>query len=127
MWASAVISAVIEAEIPTDLGAGLRHAGIGAQVDLFVFDGAPQAFNEDIVAPCALAIHADLDLAVGQHPDEVGRGELAALVRVEDLRRAVTRQRLLDGFEAKIRLKRDRHPPCQDPPGEPVQLGGQVD
>ena len=48
-----------------------------------------------------LACHADLDLVTGQHLDEVGGGELAALVRVEDLGRAVTGQGFLDGFDAR--------------------------
>jgi hypothetical protein len=53
MWAAAVV----EAEIPCDPGAGFRNAGIGSQVDLFVFDGSPQALDEDVVAPSSLAIY----------------------------------------------------------------------
>ena len=75
MWTAAVV----KAEIVTDPGAGFRNAGIGVQVDLFVFDGSPEALYEDVVAPSSLAIHADLDLAGGQHLDEVGGRELAAL------------------------------------------------
>lgn len=86
------------------------------QVYLFVFDGPPEALDEDIVAPCPLAVHADLDLAGGQHLDEVGRSELAALVGVENLGRAVTRQRLLHRFNAKVGLQRDRHAPGGNPP-----------
>jgi hypothetical protein len=51
-------------------------------------------------------IHADLDLISGQHLDEVGGRELTALIGVEYLRRAVTRQRLLDGFDAEVGLRR---------------------
>lgn len=46
--------AVAEVEIPANRGAGRRHAGIGAQVDLRVFDRFPEAFDEDIVAPGVL-------------------------------------------------------------------------
>jgi hypothetical protein len=38
---------------------------MGPQADLLVSDGPPQALEEDIVAPGALAIHADPDLARG--------------------------------------------------------------
>lgn len=86
---------VIEAEIAANPGTGFRDAGVGPQVDLLVFDGPPEALDEDIVAPGPLAIHADLDFAGGQHFYEVGRCELAALIGVEDLGRAVSRQRLL--------------------------------
>jgi hypothetical protein len=75
MWASAVA----EAEMAADPGADLRHAGIGVQMDLLVFDGAPEALDEDVVSPGPLAVHADPDFAGAQHLDEVGRGELAAL------------------------------------------------
>jgi hypothetical protein len=51
--------------------------------------------------------HADLDLVGCQHFDEVRRGELAALIGVEYLGRAVFRQRLLHSFYAKISLQRD--------------------
>jgi hypothetical protein len=48
-------------------------------------------------------------------------------IRVEDLGRAVARQRLLHCFNAKIRFQRDRHAPCQDAAPEPVQHSGEVD
>lgn len=75
MW----LSAIVEVQIPANPSAGLRDAGVSPKVDLLVFDGPPQTLDEDVVAPCALAIHADLDLAGGQHLDEVGERELAAL------------------------------------------------
>src|SRR5690606_4767562 len=103
-------AAVVEAKLSSDSGADFRDAGIGPQVDFLVFDGPPEALDEDVVTPGTFSIHADLDLAGGQHLDEVGRGELAALIRVEDLGRSVTRERLLHSFDAKIRLQRDRHP-----------------
>lgn len=90
----------VEGQISADPGACLGHAGIGAEIVLFIFDGPPQALDEDIVAPGPLAIHTDLDLAGGEHLDEVAGRELAALIRIEDLARAVTCQRLFDSFHA---------------------------
>ena len=72
-------TAVVEGQIAADPGTGFRDAGIGPQVDLLVFDGPPEALDEDIVAPGPLAIHTDLDLAGGEHLDEVDGRELAAL------------------------------------------------
>lgn len=69
-----------------------RHAGIGPQVDLLIFDGPPEAFDEVVVALGALAIHADLEFPPSQHLDEVCRSELAALVCIEDLERAESRR-----------------------------------
>ena len=86
---------VVEGEIAADRVPRLGHAGIGAEVDFLVLDRPPEALNEDVVALGALAIHADGDLGSLQHLDEVNRGELAALVGVENVRPAVAGQRLL--------------------------------
>src|SRR5439155_21950548 len=48
----------------------------------------------DIVHPAAAAIHRDLDASLSERASEGRAGELAALVGVEDLRLAETRQRL---------------------------------
>jgi hypothetical protein len=67
MWAAGVV----EAQLSTDSGAGPRDAGIGVQVDLFVFDGPPQTIDEGVLAPSTFAINADLDVLCGEHLDEV--------------------------------------------------------
>ena len=79
MWASTIV----EAELSPDRGTGLGDAGVGSQVDLLVFDGPPEALNQDIVPPGALSVHADPDLPRRQHLDEVAGGELAALIGIE--------------------------------------------
>ena len=101
---------VVKAQIATDRGAGFRDAGVSPQVDLRVFDCPPKALDEDVVAPRPFAVHADLDFPARQHLDELGRGELAALIRVEDFRGAMFGQRLLDGIDAEVGLQCDRHP-----------------
>src|SRR6185295_17935508 len=57
---------------------------VGVQVDLLVLDRPPQALDEHVVAPRALAVHADPDLLGCQHAREGRAGELRALIRVED-------------------------------------------
>src|SRR5439155_25818515 len=99
----------------------------GPEIDLFVFDRAPEPLDEDVVAPGALAIHADRDRVLDQQAGELGAGELAALVGVEDLRPAVFGERLLDRLEAELDFHRDREPPSLDPAAEPVDHGGKVD
>lgn len=77
---------VEEVEIPADRGTGFRHAGIGAQIDLLVFDRFPEAFDdpkgrvsEYVVAPGTLAVHADPDVGCDQQAGELAAGELRAL------------------------------------------------
>jgi hypothetical protein len=72
----------------------------------------PVLADEDIVAPAALPIHADGDAVRLEQAGEVGARKLRALIRVEDFRAAVVRDRLLDGLEAKRGIPRDRHPPA---------------
>ncbi len=53
MGSAGVVEAV---DIATQRGPGLRDAGIGPQVDLFVFDLTPEPFDEHVVPPGTLAI-----------------------------------------------------------------------
>lgn len=46
----------------------------------------PEQFDHTIVAPCAFAIHVDLDLRAGQHVDPHATGKLAALTGVDYFR-----------------------------------------
>ena len=45
---------VVEAEVGFELGVGVDQRAIAFQVDLLVFDGAPQPFDEDVVETTAL-------------------------------------------------------------------------
>jgi hypothetical protein len=68
------------------------------QIDFLVLDGSPEALDENVVSPCALAVHADRDAVVDQHTGEFGASELAALIGVEDLRTAVSCDGFLDSI-----------------------------
>jgi hypothetical protein len=85
-----------------------------------------QSLNEAVVQKPPFAIHADphtLGLQLGQ---ERCAGELHALVGVENLRLAEPVHRVPQRLDAEIRFQRDRHPPCQDPPIEPVHHRDQI-
>ena len=91
-------SGVVEAEVAADRGSGIGHGIIGAQVDLLVFDRPPEPLDEDVVTPGALAVHADRDTRVEEHAGEGGAGELAALIRVEDLGLAMVGESFFQGL-----------------------------
>jgi hypothetical protein len=59
-------AAIVEIEVSADRVAGLADAFIGALVHLLVFGAAPQPLDEDVVAACALAVHADGDAVAGE-------------------------------------------------------------
>ena len=85
---------VVKAEVPGERTPRLGDCVVGPQVYFFIFDGSPESLHEHIVAPCAPAVHADGDGVAGQQAGECGTGELATLISVEDLRFAMTGQRL---------------------------------
>ena len=53
---------IVEIEVFGKGGFCFRNRCVGFEIYLLVFDGAPEAFNEDIISPPPLAIHADGDL-----------------------------------------------------------------
>ena len=73
---------VIECQIAAKTATRLRDTSIGTEVDFLIFDRPPEPFDENIVAPRALAVHADRDLGGLQRLEKGHRGELAALIRV---------------------------------------------
>src|ERR1700729_663773 len=93
-------SGIVEVEVAADPLPSLADAVVGAQIDLLILHGAPEAFNEDVVPPGAPAVHADGDGILAQHAGEIGAGELTALIEIEDLWAAVFCKRLLDGIHA---------------------------
>ena len=79
-----------------------------------------------VVAPGALAVHADRDLQAAERAGKCSTSELAALVGVEDLRLAEPRQRFFERFDAERRFHRDRQPPRQHTAAEPVDHRRQI-
>ena len=75
---------VVEVHPAADAFAGLGYILVRAEVDFFVFEAAPEPFDEHVVDPAAFAVHADLDTGVFEYFGEILAGKLATLVGVED-------------------------------------------
>jgi hypothetical protein len=85
--------AIIKVQVAADRSAGLANAVVGLEINLLVFNAAPQSLDEHVVPPGALAVHADGDPVFDQNASECRAGELAREgfePRGEILRRAVT-------------------------------------
>ena len=65
----------------SEFGYGL----IAPQSKLFIFQTPPKPLDEDVIHPATTPVHADLDTLLLKLGDPLFFGELAALVRVEDL------------------------------------------
>ena len=70
---------------------------------------------------------ADGDAAFEWHACELGAGELAAPIRVEDFWLAMFRQSFLQRLDAEIGLHADRYPMAENPEAGPIGPGGEID
>ena len=99
---------------------------VGVQIHLLVFDALPESFHEHVVAPAAFPVHADLNAVVFQEPRELLAGELAPLIGVEDVGRAIAGHGLLDRLQTEVGRQRVGQPPRQHPATRPVQDRKQI-
>ena len=119
-------AAVVEREIARDRGSRLAHRLIGPQVHLLVLQRLPEPLDEHVVAPAALAVHADGNAVALEQRDEFHASELAALVGVHDLGHPVALDRLLDRLDAEVRRQGVREPERENLAARPVHHRHQV-
>ena len=86
----------------------------------FIFDRPPQALDENIVEETAASVHRNRHASRDQPSREGLAGELTALIRVENPRRAISRKRFVERVDAKARVHRVRQSPRQNRPAGPV-------
>ena len=84
---------VVEGEVGGDACLRLLERGVFLEIDFLILHAAPEPFGEDVVVIAALAVHADAYAGCGKRIGEGSGGELAALVTVEDVRRAMQERR----------------------------------
>ena len=113
--------AIVKAEIRFEAGLDRRQGRVVLEIDVFIFDGAPQPFDEDVVRGPSRAVHADLKRMRLQGVKEDVAGELSALIHVENLRDPKPTHRLLEAVYTEPGVQRIAKPPCQDLPTIPVQ------
>src|SRR6478672_5373036 len=69
---------VVKLEPRGDADVRLTAVSIALQVDILVFEGAPQPLDEHVVYPLAAAVHRDAHTGGRQHGREGGAGKLTA-------------------------------------------------
>ena len=93
---------IVETEPGANAGSGLSNCRIGVKINLLVFEAALQPLDKDVVQAPALAVHADHDRVPFQGAGKVVAGELTALIGIEDLWRAIARERFLKCLDTEI-------------------------
>jgi hypothetical protein len=61
---------IVEIEVTRKRRCPFPLRRVGVQVDVFVLDAASQPFDEHIVDPTALTVHADANILGSQNPGE---------------------------------------------------------
>ena len=69
---------VKEAEVGLKPCLQISNAVVGVQVDMLVLHRAPESFNEDVIHPSTLAVHADRNVVCLQDAGELLTGELGS-------------------------------------------------
>lgn len=95
-------ASVVEVDVSANPGPCFGHTGVGPEVVLLAFDDPLKALDGDVVTPRALAIRADLGLAM-------------------------LYQSLLERLGAEVSVQCDRHSPGQDAARRPIDHRRQVD
>src|SRR5690242_10113656 len=95
---------VVECEIAGNPVARIAWRAIVGQVDLLIFQAAPEPLGKDVIQCPPLAIHTDLDARRFERLGDLGTGEMTALIGVPNLRDG-PRPRLPDRREHKTNLQ----------------------
>ena len=91
-----------DAQVRAQAGLCFGDAVVGLEIHLFVLDALPQSFDEAVIPPATLAVHADPDVVRLQQASEFAAGELTALVGVEDLRATVAVNGFAYGVQTEV-------------------------
>ena len=75
------------------------------EIHILVFDAAPETLDEHVVDPASLAVHADGHRMGFEHRRKRLGRELSALVRIEDRRRSVVDERVLEGLDTEVAVE----------------------
>ena len=103
------------------------HGGVLEEIDLLVFHAPPQPLDEDVVHPAPTSVHADFNAQIQQLSRPLGRGELAALVGVENFRNVPCGlEGVVESFQAKAGFHGVGYRPAKHLARMPVHHRAQV-
>jgi len=63
---------VVKREVPLQTLASFGHRVVGVQIHFLKLEALPQPLDKDVVAPGAVAVHADLDAVLLHNVDKLG-------------------------------------------------------
>ena len=96
---------IVELKVGVQVSDRDRHGGIIFEIDLLIFDGTPEPFDENIVQRAAFAVVADLNARLEQPISKSHTGELGTLISVKNLRLAPF-EGMIQGIETETNIHR---------------------
>ena len=81
-----IVPGKVAPETRLEFRAGVRWP----QIDVLILDGTPEPLHKHIIQGPSLAIHADSDAVLLEYREKAFRGELCALIAIEDFRRSIS-------------------------------------
>ena len=111
---------VVKPEVFRKTSATVGDVGVIFQIDLLVLHRSPESFDHDIVERSAPTVHADLERAAFERPDELVARILRSLVRVEDSGTSDS-ERVLHTMDAELAVERRRKLPRDHVTTVPVE------
>src|SRR5579871_3440648 len=103
---------IVKMQVAAQSSACSARAVVVVEVDLFIFDAAPQTLCENVVKSAASAVHADAYISGKQTLDVLRTGEVAALIAVAylwrcDFQRSIHRSQHKGHFQGLIQFPTD--------------------
>ena len=103
-----------------------HHGFVSPDVDVVVFDRAPETFNHHVVQGPAFTVHADFYPMGFENPCEGFTGKLATLIRIENLRASFLLECFIKAFYAERLVQTVAEAPAYDVTARPVHDRCQV-
>ena len=111
---------VVVAEVGFESGTKLSTVFVAAEVDVLVFDAAPEALDENVVEGAAATVHAGAHTVVNQSILKLRACELRTLIGIENFRRTEPGERDVQRIRAESGGECVGQLPCEDAPTVPV-------
>jgi hypothetical protein len=115
-------------DVIEDGTARLGEGGEALVIDHFVFEAAPEGFDEGVVVAIAFAAHGSDETVMGEDLPVSRAGKLRASIRVDDKSssRATLAERHTQGGDDETGIEDLVHGPADHPPGAEVQDSDEV-
>ena len=122
--------AVIEGfDVVEDSGSNFIEGGEALVIDDFVFEAAPEGFDEGVVVAVAFAAHGSHQAVLGQELPVSGASKLRSAVGVDDESAggAALEQRHAQGGHHQTGIEDLMHGPADDAAGAEIENGDEVE